>query len=191
MTGFYSIDAEVLLKFCRKWRLHTLVQFEASANHAWKSFQIVLSAEPFTVELDPDAEQPRVDYAAYTAEERACLQPLVGQFSEAGAKELRVVVFPRVIHLQFLPALGVTGDILQDVCHFSGVTRVRIGGDAQCVEVIVRRPARTPVGALRNRITVATKKNPGRRVSYGGTTQVVQAALLDFTPAAADAADAS
>jgi hypothetical protein len=182
VTGFFSLDAEILLKFCRKWRLHVLIQFEESPNHKWKSFRIVLSAQDFTLELDPDSVEPKIDYSLYTAEERASIQPLVGQFSEVGSKEVRVVLFPKVIHLQFWPQLGITGNTLQDITQLSGVTKCRIGGNEQCIETIIQRPVKASNKTLKNRITKATKRIPGRRVSYGGTTQVVQAKLMDLNP---------
>ena len=163
VTGFYTLDADELLKFCRKWRLHVLVQFEPSPNHTWKSFRIVLSADPFTLELDPDATEPKIDYSSYNAQERAIIQPLIGQFSEVGAREVRVVLFPRVIHTQFWPQLGITGETLQHLTQFSGVTKTRIGGDKQCVEVVVRRPAKRQ--RSENKVTKASKRAHGRHVS--------------------------
>jgi hypothetical protein len=189
VTGFYSLDADLLLRFCRKWRIYVLIQFEISPNHNWKNFRVVLSAEKFTIELDPDSVEPKLDYTAYTAEERAIIQPLIGQFSEIGAKEVRVVLFPKVIQVQFWPQLGITGDVLQNVSQMSGVTKTRIGGNEQCVEAVIRRPSKKIQKTMKNKITNLTKKAPGRRVTYGGTTQVVQAKFMNLTPIAEEKID--
>ena len=164
VSGFFNLDANFLLGFLQKWRLHALVQLENSR------VQIVFSAEPFTVEPDAALRAVHVEYNLYTKAEAALIRSVVGQFGELPVTQLSVVMMPRVMHVQFVPKIGIPNDLISNVMSLSGVKTVRFGGVKCCIEVILLRPKNSKKKEG-NSIRVRNKNL--RRVRVSAKTQVI------------------
>ena len=164
VSGFYSLNAEFLIEFLKKWRLNCLVQLEN------ERIQLLLSATPFEVEPDASLRAARIDYDAYSVEEQRELKKVVAHLDELPILQMSVVMMPRVMHLQFVPKIGLQNQLLNEIYTMSSVKEIRFGGVKGCIEIILFRPK--PEAKKRGNIIRVRTKNM-RRVRLSAKTQVI------------------
>ena len=158
------MNARILLKFLKKWRLHALVQLENSR------VQLVLSAAEYSLEPDTALRATQIDYSTYHPHETSLLQSIASQFEELPITEASVVAMPRVFHLQLVPKFGITNKLLEVACDHKDVVNVRFGGVKSCVEIIIRRPKKD---SLRPSNTIKVRSKNLRKVRMSAKTQVI------------------